>query len=153
MLAGSTPTNTGRPRKKISIEAADQDQRPALSVEVLEDTRRLLSGHLDPALGRGAPGAGLFAQDDRQQDEDLVEAQAHRRGRDAELVSLARGELDGLSQPVPEPSILLSEVFVLLDQFGVGRPSGIARPRRRPGPSGHGRRRSVGYSRRPGLDG
>ena len=38
------------------IEAADQDQRPALSVEVLEDTCRLLSGRLDPALDRGAPG-------------------------------------------------------------------------------------------------
>ena len=38
---------------------------------------------------------------------------------------LARGEVDGLSQPVPEPGILLAEAFVLLDQFGMGRPSGM----------------------------
>src|SRR5512135_359408 len=107
------------------IEAANQDQRPALPVEVLEDTGRLLSGRLDPALDRRSTGACFGAQDQGQQGEDLIEAQAHRRGRDGELVLLARGELDGLSEPVPESGILLAEALVLLDQFGVRRSAGV----------------------------
>ena len=107
------------------IEAAHQHQRLAPPIEVLQDALRCLPGGLDPALNRGATGACLRAQDQRQQDEDLIEAQAHRRGRDGELVLLGRGELDGLSQPVPESRILLAEVLSLLDQFGARRPAGV----------------------------
>jgi hypothetical protein len=74
---------------------------------------------------RGSTGACLRPQDQRQQDEDLIEAQAHGRGRDSELVLLVRGKLDGLSQPFPEARILLTEVGILLDQFGTCRPAGV----------------------------
>ena len=108
------------------IEAADQDQRLAPPIEVLQDPPRRDPGGLDPAVERGSTGACLRPQDQRQQDEDLIEAQAHGRGRDGELVLLVRGELDGLSQPFPEPRILLAEVVrILLDQFGTRRPAGV----------------------------
>ena len=63
------------------------------------------------------PGARLGAQEDGQQDDELVEAQAHGQGRDGELLLLGQGELDGLEQPVPELGVLPAEGFVLPDQF------------------------------------
>ena len=84
------------------IEAADQHQRLTLRIEVLQDPPRRDPGGFDPAVQRGSTGACLHAHDQRQQDEDLIEAQAHGRGRDSELVLLVRGKLDGLSQPFPE---------------------------------------------------
>ena len=103
------------------IEAADQDQRPAPRIEGLQDASRRQPRGFDPAVQRGTTGAGLLAEDQGQQDEDLVEAQPHRRGGDGELALLARGELDGLSEPVPELGILLTEVLILLDQLGPRR--------------------------------
>ena len=84
------------------IEAADQHQRLTSRIEVLQDPPRRDPGGFDPAVQRGSTGACLHAHDQRQQDEDLIEAQAHGRGRDSELVLLVRGKLDGLSQPFPE---------------------------------------------------
>ena len=69
------------------IEAADQDQRPAPRIEGLQDASRRQPCGLDPAVHRGATGAGLLAQEQGQQDEDLVEAQSHRRGGDGELLA------------------------------------------------------------------
>ena len=49
------------------IEAADQDQRPALPIEVLQDASRRDPGGLDPASECAASGAYLRAQDQGQQ--------------------------------------------------------------------------------------
>ena len=73
--------------KEDLIEAADQHQCLALSIEVLQNPPRRLPGGLDPTLNRGATGACLCPQDQRQQDKDLIEAQAHGRGRDGELLA------------------------------------------------------------------
>ena len=124
MLAGSTPTRTGRPWKKIS------SRQPT----------RINARHYRSRCFRTRPaacpaawtqrrvcraGACLCPQDQGQQDEDLLEAQAHGRGGDGELLLFARGEFDRVSQPVPEPGILLAEELVLLDQFGARRPAGV----------------------------
>ena len=107
------------------IEAADPHQCLALSIEVFQGPPRRLPGGLDPTLNRGATGACLCPQDQRQQDKDLIEAQAHGRGRNGELPWLGRGELNGLSQPVPESRILVAEIVVLLVRFGARRPAGV----------------------------
>ena len=97
MLAGSTRDQDGTTVEEGDlIEAADQDQRPAPRVEGPQDTPGRQPGGLDPAVHRGATGAGPRPQDQGEQGEDLVEAQAHRGGGDGELVLLEDGEFDGL---------------------------------------------------------
>ena len=103
------------------IKAADQDQRPAPRVEDLEDPAGGQGGGFDPAVQRGATGTGLDPQDQGQEDQGLVEAQAHRGGGDDELVLLGSREFDGQSEPVPELGIFLSQPLILGDQFGASR--------------------------------
>ena len=68
-------------------------------------------------------GVAQAAEEDGQQGEDLVEAQAHGQGGDGELPLLGPREFDGLGQPVPELGVLAAEDFVLSDQFvSVGPP-------------------------------
>src|SRR4051794_23577393 len=104
------------------VEAADQHERLASRIEVLQDLTRGLAGGFHPAVDRGTTGAGLCAEDQGQQDEDLVEAQPHRTGGDGELALLARWEVDGRSEPVPELGILVTEVLIPRDQLGPRRP-------------------------------
>jgi hypothetical protein len=111
--------------KEDLIETADQHQASALDVEVLEDASGHPSGRLDPAPQGAATGARLRTEDQSQEDEDLVAAQTHRDRRDSELLLFGVGELDGLSQPLPELSVLLAETLVVLDQFGTRRPPGV----------------------------
>jgi len=63
----------------------------------------------------------VLAQEEVEQDEDLVEAQSHGRGGDGELALLLRGEVDGQVEPVPELGILATEVLIPLDQLGARR--------------------------------
>src|SRR5512143_898293 len=103
------------------IETADQDQDPALRIEELQDASRREPRGFDPAVQGGTTGAGLRAENQGQEDEDLVEAQSHRRSGAGELTLLARGELDGPSEPVPELGILVTELLILGDQLGTRR--------------------------------
>jgi hypothetical protein len=116
-LAGSTPTRTGRPWKKISIETADQDQGAALGIEDLQHLPGAAPGRLDDPVQSRAAGAGRGAQDDGQEPADLVEAQAHRGGGDSELWPSALGEVDGLLQPRPELRILVAEGLELVEEL------------------------------------
>ena len=68
-------------------------------------------------MNGGATGTSRRAQEERQQGQDLVEAQAHGQGRRGEFLLLGRWELDGLEQPVPELGVLVAEEIVLLNQF------------------------------------
>ena len=120
MLWGSTPTRTGRRRKKISSRQPTSTKVSAGVIQWLEDLAGGGGGGLDPAMNGGATGTRLHAQEDGQQGEGLVEAQAHGQGRDGELLLLGQRELDGLEQPVPELGVLLAEGGVLLDQLLAG---------------------------------
>jgi hypothetical protein len=105
------------------IETADQDQRLAPCIEGLQNPSRCQPRGFDPAVHRGTTGACLLPQEQGEQDEDLVEAQSHRRGGDGELPLLGRGEFGRLREPGPELGILPAEVLSLLDQLGPGRPT------------------------------
>ena len=74
--------------------------------------------------GRAA-GAGRGAQDEGQEDEDLVEAQAHRGGGDGELLPSGLGEVDGLREPVPELGILVAEGLELVEELRPRRSAGM----------------------------
>jgi hypothetical protein len=63
------------------------------------------------------PGAAAAPKEEGQQDQGLVEAQAHGQGGDGELLLLGQGELDGLAEPVPELRDFAAEGRVLLDQL------------------------------------
>ncbi len=56
------------------IETADQHQRFAGVIQLLENLTRGFSSGLDPAMNRRATGIGLGTEEDRQQDQGLVEA-------------------------------------------------------------------------------
>ena len=71
-------------------------------------------------MHRRATGSGGGAQEEGQQDQGLVEAQAHGQGRDGKLLLLGQRELDGLAEPVPELGVFAAEGVVLLDQLLAG---------------------------------
>jgi hypothetical protein len=107
------------------IEAADQDQRPAGAIEWPEDPAGGGGCGLAPTMVRRTTRGGAGAQEDGQQGEDLVEAQAHGQGGDGELHLLGRRELDGLGLPVPELGVLAAEGLVLWDQFVPSGPAAM----------------------------
>ena len=124
MLAGSTPTSTGRPWKKISSRQPTRTNARHRASRAFRTRPAAKAAALIQRCSVERPGQAVLAQDQGEQDEDLVEAQPHRRGGDGELALLVRGELDGLGEPVPELGILVTEVLILLDQVGpVGPPS------------------------------
>src|SRR5205814_4045856 len=83
----------------------------------LEDGTGGLGGGLAPAMHGRATGSRRGAQEDGQQYDDWVEAQAHGPGGHGELLLLGPGELDGLEQPVPELGVLLAERRIFLEQW------------------------------------
>ena len=96
------------------IETTDHDQGLGRLVQSLEDGTGGLAGGLDPAMNSRSTRSGRDAQEDGQQDDDLVEAQAHGQGGQSELLLLGERELDGLEQPLPELGVLPAEGFVLM---------------------------------------
>ncbi len=120
MLCGFDPHQDRSAVEEDLVETTDQDQGLGRLVQPLEDGPGGLAGGLDPAMHRRATGSRRGAQEDGQQDQGLVEAQAHGQGRHGELLLLGQGELDGLEQPVPELGVLPAEGSVLLDQLLAG---------------------------------
>ena len=94
------------------IETADQHQRPAGAIQLLENLTCGVSRGLDPAMNRRATGTRLGSQENRQQDADLAVAKPHGHGRHGELLLLGQRKLDGLKEPVPQLGVFLAEGFV-----------------------------------------
>src|SRR5262249_39679948 len=105
------------------VETTDQDQTLGGLVQPFQDGPGGPAGGLDPAMHGRATGGGRGAQEDSQQDEGLVEAQAHGPGGHGELLLLGLGELDGVAEPVPKLGVLAAEVLILLEEL---LPSGAA---------------------------
>lgn len=99
------------------VETTDQDQGLGRVVQPLEDDTSGRAGGLDPARHGRATASRHSAQEDGQQDQDWVEAQAHGQGRHGKLLWRGQWELDGLEQPVPELGVLAAEGFILPDQL------------------------------------
>jgi len=102
------------------VETTHQDQRLGRLVPPRQHGPGGLAGGWDPAMNGGATWCRRGPQEDRQQDEELVEAQAQGQGRHSELVWLGQGALHGLEQPVPALGVLPAAGFILLDQWLTG---------------------------------
>ena len=86
---------TKRVGRRGDFVAPDEKAKSDVVAQIVRMARKERLSHADfvyvcgrafgPAVQRGARGAGLVPQDQPWEDEDLVEAQPHRRGGDGEL--------------------------------------------------------------------
>jgi hypothetical protein len=125
MLLGSTPHQDRFAVEEDLIETADQHQPFAVAIESLENHTRGFSRGLDPAMHRGATGTRLSAQENHQQDHDLVMAEPHGQGGDRERLLLDQRKVNGLEQPFPHLSEFPTQGGVLPDQFLIGRSAAV----------------------------
>src|SRR5271157_3130731 len=124
MLAGSTPTSTARPWKKLSSRQATRTNSLQRASKRLRTLPAASPAALDPAPDRGPRGSLPRSQKQGQQDLDLSQTQPHGRGLCREPLLLGCGDLDGPVHPLPQPGILLAKRLVFPGQLFAGRASG-----------------------------
>ena len=100
MLAGSTPTSTGRPWKKISSRQPTRTNARHRASRGQDPAGRHAGG-LDPAVDRGPRGGPLGPRSRASRTRTWLRLSPIAAAVTANSLLLARGELDGLSRASP----------------------------------------------------